>query len=171
MSLVRARSVFELAHGVACARIVMSQSPENPSGFRHLKSPFTKVIATRYYDGPLEGFLSHSDWPQACVFRLLDWDRETDIQVFEVARIEDLAFEALVALLFDERLPTWPVWVLQAGTRERGEKLGDDYFAVARPVATVTTRDLLGDITLWDPADDAPMSSGLIAPRRQQGAG
>lgn len=149
----------------------MGQSSEAPPGFRHLKSPFTKAIATRYYDGPLEGFLGHSDWPQACVFRLLDWDRETDLQVFEVARVEDLGFEAVVALLFDERLPTWPVWVLPSGARERGEKLLDECFAVARPVATVTTRDLFGDIALWDPADDAPMSSGLLAPRRAQDAG
>jgi hypothetical protein len=163
--------VFELTHGVACVRFVMSQPPEIPPSFRHLKSPFTKVIATRYYDGPMEGFLGHADWLQACVFRMLDWDRETDVRVYEVARVEDLAFEELVGLLFHDRLPTWPVWVLPSGARERGERMLDDCFARARPVATVTTRDLFGDIALWDPADDAPLSSGLMVPRSKQDAG
>jgi hypothetical protein len=149
----------------------MSPKSEDPPSLRHLKSPFTKVIATRYYDGPMEGFLSHCDWPQPCVFQLLDWDRETDVRVYEIARVEDLAFDDLVSLLFDHRLPTWPLWVLPSGTRERGEKLVVECFARARPVATVTTRDLFGDIALWDPAKDAPPSSALAIPVRQQGAG
>jgi hypothetical protein len=131
-----------------------------------VKSPFTKVIATRYYDGPMEGFLGHRDWQQACVFQLLDWDRETDLRVYEIARVEDLEFEQVVALLFQERLPTWPVWVLPSGARERGERLLDECFARARPVATVTTGDLFGDVALWTPADDAPVSSSLVLPVR-----
>jgi hypothetical protein len=138
-----------------------------PPSLRHLKSPFTKVVATRYYDGPMEGFLGHNEWPQACVFQLVDWDRETDLRVYEISRIEDLAFEDVVGLLFEERLPSWPVWVLPSGLRERGEKLLDECTARARPVATITTRDIFGDITLWDAAEDAPLSSGVVVPRRQ----
>ena len=149
----------------------MSQQPEDPPSLRHLKSPFTKVIATRYYDGPMEGFLAHSDWQQACVFQLLDWDRETDMRVYEIARVEDLGFEEVVALLFQERMPTWPLWVLPSADRELGEKLVDECFARARPVATITARDLFEDIALWDPADDAPMSSGVVMPVRKQDAG
>src|SRR5690349_575654 len=79
----------ELAQGVVCVPFVMSFKPEDPPSFRHLKSPFSKVIATRYYDGPMEGFLGHRDWLQACVFQLLDWDRETDMRVYEIARVEE----------------------------------------------------------------------------------
>jgi hypothetical protein len=149
----------------------MSQQPEALPGFRHLKSPFTKVVATRYYDGPMEGFLGHSEWSQACVFQLLDWDRETDLRVYEIARVEDLPFEQVVAMLFQDRLPTWPVWVLPSGARERGEQLVDECFVRARPVATITTRDLFGEIVLWDPADDAPTSSGLVIVATKQNAG
>jgi hypothetical protein len=152
-----------------CLRAVVMGQPEAPVSVRHLRSPFSKVIATRYYDGPMEGFLGHREWAQACVFQLLDWDRETDLRVYEIARVEDLGFEDLVALLFQERLPTWPVWVLPSGARDRGEQLLDECFARARPVATVTTRDLFGDIALWDPADDAPTSSGLLVPGRTPG--
>src|SRR3954470_20513449 len=144
-----AASGLECASSLTARRavpIVMSPKPEDPTSLRHLKSPFTKVIATHYYDGPMEGFLGHSEWPQACVFRLLDWDRETDLRVYEIARVEDLGFEEVVALLFQERLPTWPVWVLPSGEREHGERLIDECFARARPVATITTRDLFGDI-------------------------
>lgn len=146
----------------------MSVKSEDPPSLRHAKSPFTKVIATRYYDGPIEGFLGHRDWLQACVFRLLDWDRETDVRVYEIARVEDLAFEEVVSRLFHERLPTWPVWVLPSSAHERGERLLHECFTRARPVATVTTRELFGDIALWAAADDAPTSSGLPIPPRSQ---
>ena len=160
-----------LCHGLVRVSLIMSPKSEDSPSLRHAKSPFTKVIATRYYDGPLEGFLGHHDWLQACVFRLLDWDRETDVRVYEIARVEDLAFEDVVSLLFRDRLPTWPVWVLPSSAHERGERLLDECFKRARPVATVTTRDLFGDIAIWDPADDAPVSSGLVIPTRKQSAG
>ena len=149
----------------------MSQTPEDPPSFSHLKSPFIKAIATRYYDGAMEGFLSHRDWLQACVFRLLDWDRETDLRVYEVARVEDLEFEDVVALLFRDRRPTWPMWVLPGPLRERGEQLVDECFERARAVATVTTADLFGNIAQWEVADDAPQSSTLIGLRRPSNTG
>jgi hypothetical protein len=149
----------------------MSQKPADHPSFRHLESPFNKVIATRYYDGPLSGFVQHRDWLQACVFQLIDWDRETDLRVYEVARVEDLAFEDVVGLLFADRLPTWPVWVLPSSARDRGEQLLNDCVARARPVATVTTRDLFGQITEWDMADDAPLSSGLALAARRHDVG
>jgi hypothetical protein len=149
----------------------MSSFSEENSSLRQLKSPFVKAIATRYYDGPMEGFLGHRDWLQACVFRLLDWDRETDERVYEIARVEGLPFEQVVSMLFHERLPSWPVWVLPSAMRDHGERLLDQCFVRARPVATVTTRDLLGEIALWTPAEDAPVSSGLPVPARKQDAG
>lgn len=148
----------------------MSPKSDDLPSLRHLESPFNKVVATRYYDGAMAGFLGHRDWLQACVFQLLDWDRETDMRVYEIARVEDVAFEEVVSLVFHDRLPTWPVWVLQGAARERGERLVVECFARARPVATVTTRDLFGDITLWDPAEDAPLSSGLVLRAHRQGA-
>lgn len=149
----------------------MSEKPANPSSFRHLESPFDKVIATRYYDGPLSGFLHHRDWRKACVFQLIDWDRETDLRGYEVGRIEDLTFEEAVASLFVDRLPTWPVWVLPTSARERGERLWNECVTRARPVATVTTRDLLGQIAEWDIAEDAPLSSGLVLVARRHDVG
>lgn len=145
----------------------MGQKAENPSSLRHLRSPFTKVIATRYYDGPLEGFLAHDDWPHACLLQLIDWDRETDIRVYEVSRIEELSFDDVVESLFSDRRPSWPVWVLPNGARERGQQLFEAHAPRARPVATLTTRDVLGEILVWDAADDAPLSSGLILAARR----
>jgi hypothetical protein len=169
--MYRAAIALKLCHGLVRVSLIMSPKSEDSLSLRHAKSPFTKAIATRYYDGPLEGFLAHRDWLQACVFRLLDWDRETDVRVYEIARVEDLAFEEVVSLLFHDRLPTWPVWVLPSSAHGRGERLLNECFTRARPVATVTTRDLFGDIAIWDPADDAPVSSGLVIPTRKQDAG
>lgn len=136
-----------------------------------MQSPFIKVIATRYYDGALAGFLAHRDWSQACVFQTLDWDRETDLRVYEIGRVEDLAFDEVVAALFRERLPTWPVWVLSSAERERGEQLLDECLARARPVATMTAQDVFGDVVQWDAADDAPSSTGLAIREGEQDAG
>lgn len=133
-----------------------------------MKSPFSKAIATSYYDGAFEGFLLHCDWEQACVFRLLDWDRESDVRVYEIARVEDMSFDDAVAKLFEDRRPTWPLWVLPGSLRERGAELVDACFARARAVATVTTTDLLGDIAEWEVADDAPQSSALLELGRKQ---
>jgi hypothetical protein len=149
----------------------MSSPSSIPSDFRKVRSPFTKVIAVRYYDGPMEGFLAHAEWPQACVFQLVDWDRETDLRVYDIARVEHLSFENVVGMLFDDRRPTWPMWVLPSAARERGEVLVDECFGRGRAVATVTTRDLFGEIALWDPADDAPISSGLVMPHSRRDVG
>ena len=138
----------------------MSPKSEASPSLRHIKSPFTKVIATRYYDGPMEGFLCHRDWPQACAFQLLDWDRETDLRVYEISRVEEVAFEDVVSALFQDRLPTWPIWVLPSGERQRGHELVAECSRRARAVATITTRDLFGDIAKWEAAEDAPLSDG-----------
>lgn len=143
----------------------MGSKPALPSDVRDLPSPFTKVIASRYHDGPLEGFLAHSQWLQACVFRAIDWDPETDARRYEIARVERLSFDDIVGMLFEDRLPSWPIWVLPSSARVQGQQLVDQCFAQARPVATITTLDLLGEISYWDAADDAPLSSGLIPPR------
>lgn len=148
-----------------------SKPPDAPPSLRRLQSPFLKVIATRYYDGPMEGFLGHRDWAQACVFQLVDWDRETDVRVYDVARVEDLAFEQVVERLFQDRRPTWPVWVLHSSARARAEELVDECFARARPVATIITRDLLGELSRWEPAEDAPLSSGVSMPVSKRDAG
>jgi hypothetical protein len=138
-----------------------------------VKSPFSKVIATRYYDGSLEGFLQHSGWPEACVFRLLDWDRERDLRVFEVAYVEGTDFEDVVEQLFEERQPTWPVWVLPRHVVARAEALLRTCFDRAKPLAVVTARDICMRISHWEPAPDEednvptpsqPISSGFVMP-------
>jgi hypothetical protein len=150
--------------------MVMRQPPQDTPRLYNRKSPFTKAIATRYYDGALEGFLLHRDWLQSCVFRMLDWDRETDLRVYEIARVEVLEFVEDVALGGRDRRPTWPRWVLPSAMREQGERLVDECFERARAVATVTTDDLFGRISEWEPADDAPQSISMDR-RRREGAG
>ncbi len=145
----------------------MSPLPSAQQLLRNVKSPFRKVIATHYYDGPTEGFLEHRDWEEACVFQLLDWDRETDLRVYEIARILNTSFDDIVGELFLDKLPTWPVWVLPSATRSRAERLVDDSFRRAQSVAIITTADLFDDIALWDAGGEAA-SSGIIARLRRR---
>ena len=78
----------------------MGQQSESLPSVRHLKSPFTKVIATRYYDGPMEGFLCHNDWPHACLFQLVHKTR-TDAGGFELAHRAAVFVDAVLRVVVD----------------------------------------------------------------------
>jgi hypothetical protein len=49
--------------------------------------PFDRVIATGYYDGPIEGFTECSKCRRTYSFRKLDWDALQDVRVFSFAHL------------------------------------------------------------------------------------
>jgi hypothetical protein len=112
---------------------------------RNYPSPFQKVLALGYYDGPTEGLLQ-------CVsgsvyrFHLLAWDEATqDLRVFGLAALPSAAFTQLVALYAPTQPPRWPTWVpsWQEGFAEPTEAI----LAQAGPVEWVlAVEDLYGPI-------------------------
>ena len=44
--------------------------------------PFRRVIATGFYDGPIQGFTECSKCGQAFSFRMLDWDDSQAMRIF-----------------------------------------------------------------------------------------
>ena len=44
--------------------------------------PFRRVVATGFYDGPMEGFTECCQCGQAFSFRMLDWDDSQKVRVF-----------------------------------------------------------------------------------------
>lgn len=58
-------------------------------------SPFTRVLAAGYYDGPTEGIIACGACGRAFAFRLLKWDSDQDLRVFAIGGIQE-DFEDLV---------------------------------------------------------------------------
>jgi len=50
-----------------------------------IELPFKRVLATDYYDGPLEGFAECCHCGAAYHFEMLDWDDSQDTRIFRFA--------------------------------------------------------------------------------------
>ncbi len=123
-------------------------------------SPFTKVLALGYYDGPTEGLLQDGQGSSVYQFRMLAWEDETqDLRIFGLAPLPATAFAELAEAYARHQSPRWPVWVpfRQAGI----EGLEQHVLGLAGPVEwVIATYDLLGEILAAKPA--APAEVGRI---------
>jgi hypothetical protein len=126
----------------------------------NVPSPFGKVLATGYYDGPTEGFLVHKTRDELFFFHLLDWDDGQDVRVFEVAVVPGIALDNAVEVLSMSSPPKWPIWLLPAPLDESGEQFIEHARKIARPVAVAVTRNLLHTFDVWQEVDEEFVSSG-----------
>ncbi|SRR6266508_2754982 len=109
-------------------------------------SPFTKVLALGYYDGPTEGFVQGGEGGPVYRFHMLAWDSETqDLRVFGLAPCPSDSLARLVALCERYEPARWPVWVpswhegLEGETEQLLSEAGTFGWVVA-------AHDLLGQI-------------------------
>ena len=63
--------------------------------------PFQRVVATGYYDGPVEGFTECSECGQTYSFRKLDWDGLQDVRIFGFALLDE-SLETIAVRLVGE---------------------------------------------------------------------
>jgi hypothetical protein len=126
---------------------------------RNVASPFRRIVATGFYDGPTEGFAVGEE-TETCSFRLLDWDQGQDLRVFRIAAIPGVSLDDAVAVLRNEGPPSSPIWLLPAPLGEAAERFVQRANELARPVAIVVTRDLLGTLDLWRPITGEPRLTG-----------
>ena len=125
---------------------------------RLVSSPFTRLIATGYYDGPTEGLIECGTCRTTYSFHKLDWDDQQDVRVFSISPIMGRGLEELIQ---NEAVlePKWPNWVLaDEAPGEFGGKVEDLRRSAAPEEFIVVTESLLRQITLWRPV-------GLGAPR------
>jgi len=120
----------------------------------NVSSPFCKVLATGFYDGPTEGFLAHSTRDELFLFHLLDWDDGQDVRVFGVAVVPGIFLDSAVTVLSKSKPPTWPIWVVPAPLDESAEQFVQQARKIARPVAVAVTRNLLQTFELWQEVDE-----------------
>jgi hypothetical protein len=74
-------------------------------------SPFGRMIALGFYDGPTGGVAECAYCHAEYVFEMLDWDDGQDVRVFSFAPLPAGSFEQVVSACPQSNAPPWPVWV------------------------------------------------------------
>ena len=91
------------------------------NGFTRV-SPFSKIVAFGYSDGPTTGVVRCAACSEGYRFDLLttdvdgtynhaSWDRGDELRVYTLSPLPDGAFDRIVAMLSTAEAPKWPVWV------------------------------------------------------------
>lgn len=117
----------------------MSATPhccQNPAELRNVRSPFSRIIALGFYDGPTSGVLQCETCQTAYRFDLLDWNDDHDVRVFRLAALPPQAFAECVQVLAQAGPPRWPVWVPRRGPEETAAAVDgalEPVLAQARP--------------------------------------
>lgn len=78
--------------------------------FSNIKSPFSKIIALGFYDGPTSGIAQCEICSTPYKFVMLDWDDNQEVRIFSLAPITLPAWNQMVNLLSKHESPKWPVW-------------------------------------------------------------
>jgi len=125
-------------------------------------SPFAKVIALDFTDGPTAGVVQCASCPLAYRFETLAididgtvdraaWDRGEEIRVFGLAPLSAGTFERIVDVLSPLGQPTWPIWAPGAG-------------ASPSSILTSIDREVALLLNAAGPPTVAVGASGLLAP-------
>src|SRR4051812_4103582 len=78
---------------------------------RSYPSPFSRLLALGYYDGPTDGFLLDERGGQAFHFEMLDSDEEDNLRIYRLAPVPAEAVRALIEALTRFEPPRVPSWV------------------------------------------------------------
>ncbi|MDQ3706597.1 MAG: hypothetical protein M3437_15530 [Chloroflexota bacterium] len=126
-------------------------------------SPFERLIALEYYDGPTRGVIQCRDCEQAYIFTMLDiddegkydrasWNEGREIRVFGLSDLPASSFEELMRVCSRYVAPTWPVWLPLFQTTHTSEILNavksemQHVLDTTVVVSVVATHDLLADV-------------------------
>lgn len=131
----------------------MSDQPQRLHEGRDYPSPFTKVLAWGYYDGPTHGVVVSEESGEVFKFDILTWDTSTqDLRVFSLSPLPGDALTRLTALYERFWKPLWPMWCpmwhfANESDQQEAERLSDEVRNEAGPEKwVIATTDLLGEI-------------------------
>jgi len=83
---------------------------QNLEALRNADTPFTKIIALDWYDGPAGGILQCESCQAVYQFDMLDWDYR-QVRVFRLRTLPGECWMQITAALEQEgKTPLWPVW-------------------------------------------------------------
>lgn len=118
---------------------------------RDVRSPFSRLIAVGYYDGPTDGVVE-CGWCKATYwFEKLDWDDWQNVRVFSIAPVVCDGLDDL-ANISGAAAPRWPSWALVGAIKpEFSAKLEALRQSATERAFVVATRDLLVRLDVWRP--------------------
>jgi hypothetical protein len=127
-----------------CCRFIIGQ-------VRNISSPFARLLATDYYDGPTAGLVQCGTCRTSYAFAKLDWDDQQDMRVFSLSPIRDLNLE-LIATPFQDVSPRWPQWVIAPSvSKDFWVEVDRVLDSASSTEFVVATADLLSEISVWRP--------------------
>jgi hypothetical protein len=123
---------------------------QNPQGLIDVDSPFSKIIALDFYDGPTAGVLQCETCQAEYKFDMLDWNEEHDLRVMRLSLLPPGSLELCVAaLVADGTSPRWPVWVPTRATATELQTIADNtiqsILAKAQPAELIIAWSGYGD--------------------------
>src|SRR2546430_705384 len=88
--------------------------------FHRKTSPFSKIIALGWFDGPTSGVIQCGQCSASYKFNTVArdfsgnfdqaaWDQGEEIRILTLAPLPMQGFERLVNVLLQEKVPNWPV--------------------------------------------------------------
>lgn len=83
----------------------------DPRSLVDADTPFARIIALDFYDGPTSGILQCRTCGSVYRFDMIDWDEDHQIRVFRLALLPPDALDRCVAALAPYGPPRWPIWV------------------------------------------------------------
>jgi hypothetical protein len=84
------------------------QQLPSPPGSR---SPFSRILALGFYDGPTAGILQCGTCGAVYRFDMLDWDDNQEVRVFRLAALPPGSLEEAIRVFEKAGPPRWPVWI------------------------------------------------------------
>jgi hypothetical protein len=98
---------------------------QNLENLRDTASPFTKIIALDWYDGPTGGILQCQNCQAVYQFDMLDWDYH-QVRIFRLRSLPEESWTQIVALLEQAGFsPSWPVWFQRKWPSEKAREITD----------------------------------------------
>jgi len=83
---------------------------QDPATLANGPSPFARIIALGFYDGPTSGILQCQACASVYKFDMLDWSEDHNIRVFRLAALPPGALNECLTVLSPLEPPRWPVW-------------------------------------------------------------
>lgn len=126
----------------------------DPGTLTAVKSPFTKILALDFYDGPTGGLLQCETCGAVYRFDMLDWDDNHEIRIFRLASLPADSMEKCVRMIAGTETPHWPLWApffRTSPSDEHRKKLDDQLQAIldqAKPAELVVAWSGYGECIL-----------------------
>ncbi len=76
-----------------------------------IMSPFGKVLAVDYYDGPTRCLVECRHCNRVFALEMIDWDDDQSARVFSSTPADHDLFDRLVESASHDEQPRWPVWL------------------------------------------------------------